>query len=105
MISDKAWYKYVDENVTEDMLEKMRCEFMDVLDKSPPNVKAKIEAIMTNKIVDVSFINFLEKSSLIVNLIKFHIFIDSKASGSSPKSFNSSRIQQNPPTNQHSKEL
>lgn len=54
-IDGKAWYEIVDENVTAELLKKLRDEFIDILDRSPCQVKNKIEAIMSNKHIEVNF--------------------------------------------------
>lgn len=44
----RAWYSYVDENVTPDTLRKLTDEYLQILEKSPSKFKSKMKAITSN---------------------------------------------------------
>ncbi len=45
---DKAWYSYVDETVTLEILKKLTDEYLQILERSPSKFKSKMKAITTS---------------------------------------------------------
>lgn len=50
----KAWYTYVDDAVTPDILKKLTDEYLGILEKSPSKFKSKMKTLASNGQAGVS---------------------------------------------------